>query len=54
MKRTCIKEFEKDGLTFHKGVQFEIAFNYCNNKFYIYHPFGHIEISKEIIDYYFI
>ncbi len=57
MKKTCIKTFEKDGCPFIAGYEYKIdVFNdLCGvTRIMAHSPFGYTDISKEILNHYFL
>lgn len=54
MEKLCIKSFKKDGLTFIENCIYRVSYNSINGRIYIYNPFGYTDISKSILNDYFL
>ncbi len=53
--KTCIKDFEKDGLIFPKGTDYNVSLNPVDGRIYLYTPDGrYTDVSKKLLNEYFL
>lgn len=53
-KKICINEVVINGLIFVPSTQYDVEYNPSLHTFIIYHVFGYTDISKNVLDAYFI
>lgn len=54
MERICIHSFTKDGLQFIEGCTYKISYNKIDNHIYLYNVYGYTDISKSILNEFFL
>lgn len=54
MEKLCIHSFSKDGLNFVEGCTYKINYNKIDGLIYISTVFGYTDISKSILNEYFL
>lgn len=50
----CLTDCQKDGLTFFKGNTYKVDYNSVDGRLYIYTIWGYTDISKTILNEYFL
>lgn len=54
MEKLCIKSFKKDGMIFAEGCTYKFNYNPINGCIYVHSVWGYTDISKTIINEYFL